>query len=87
MKTARRGLIIGYDPGITSAISILDMHGNLISLISKRDIGRSNAIKLISEFGRPLLISTDKNPLPRSVGKLASKFGVKPYYPKTSLSI
>ena len=83
MKIARRGLIVGYDPGTTSAISILDIRGNLISLISKRDIGKANTIKIIAQFGRPLIISTDKNPLPRSVEKLASKFGVKSFIPET----
>ena len=86
MRIARKALIVGYDSGITSAISILDMHGNLVSLTSKRDIGRANLIKLISEFGRPVIISTDKNPLPRSVGKLASKLGIKPFCPEMSLS-
>lgn len=62
------------------------MHGNLVSLMSKRDIPKSILIKMISEFGRPLIISTDKNPLPRSVGKLASKLGVKPFCPEMSLS-
>jgi len=86
VTSARRALIVGYDPGITSDISILDMHGNLVSLISKRDARRADVIKTISEFGRPLIISTDKNPLPRSVGKLASKLGIKPFYPEMSLS-
>ena len=86
MRIARKALIVGYDPGITSAISILDMHGNLVSLTSKRDIGRANLIKLISEFGRPVIISTDKHPLPRSVGKLASKLGIKPFCPEMPLS-
>ncbi|MBI4010606.1 MAG: DUF460 domain-containing protein [Candidatus Aenigmarchaeota archaeon] len=86
MTTARKALIVGYDPGITSAISILDMHGNLVSLISKRDAAKADIIKMISEFGRPVIISTDKNPLPRSVGKLASNLGIKPFYPEMSLS-
>jgi len=62
------------------------MHGNIVSLMSKRDIPKSVLIKMISEFGRPLIISTDKNPLPRSVGKLASKLGIKPFCPEMSLS-
>ena len=86
MTSARKALIVGYDPGITSAISILDMHGNLISLVSKRDARKGDVIKIISEFGRPVIISTDKNPLPRSVGKLARNLGVKPFYPEMSLS-
>ena len=86
MKFARRGLIIGYDPGITAGISILDTRGNIVSLISKRDVRRSDVIKMISKFGRPILISTDKNPLPRSVRKLASLLGTKVVYPEMSMS-
>ena len=86
MRVARRALIVGYDPGITSAISILDMHGNLVSLVSKRDAAKGDVIKMILAFGRPVIISTDKNPLPRSVGKLASNLGIKPFCPQMSLS-
>ena len=86
MKIARRGLIVGYDPGITAGISILDTHGNIVSLISKRDVGKSDIIKMISKFGRPIIISTDKNPLPKSVEKLASLMGTKVVYPEMSMT-
>ncbi len=84
---SHRGIIVGYDPGITTAISILDTHGKIVSLVSKRNIGKGEIVKYISRFGKPLIVSTDKNPLPRSVEKLASTFSSKVSYPEISMSV
>lgn len=82
-----RAILAGVDTGITTGIAILDVHGNLLAIISERELGRNEVIKLITKFGRPLIIATDKNPLPRSIEKIASALGSKVYFPETSLSV
>ena len=80
-------VLIGVDPGITTGIAVLDLHGNLLILTSKRDVRKSDVIKLVTKFGRPLVVATDRNPLPRSIEKLASILGSKVYFPEISLSV
>jgi len=72
--------------GLTVGIAILDTKGNLIDLTSKREAAKSEIIKYISKFGRPILIASDVNPLPKTIDKLASSLGCKVYYPRKSLS-
>lgn len=84
-KKINRGLIVGLDPGTNVGIAILDAHGNILSIFSKRGMKRSDIINYIMEFGRPLIIASDVTPAPKSVEKIASSFGSKLYYPKFSL--
>ena len=67
-------------------ISILDTDGNVIKISSERAARRSELIKYISKFGRPVIIASDVNPLPKMIEKIASNLGCKAYYPEVSLS-
>lgn len=81
-----KSIIVGVDPGITVGIAILDTKGNIIDLVSKREAKKSDLIKHISKFGKPVIIASDVNPLPKMIGKLASALGSEVFYPETSLS-
>ncbi|MCX6821256.1 MAG: DUF460 domain-containing protein [Candidatus Aenigmarchaeota archaeon] len=80
-------IIVGYDPGTTAAIAILDTKGRILLLKSKRGFKKSEIINLITEIGKPLMIAGDKHPLPKSVEKLASSLGCKAYHPIKTLSV
>jgi len=43
-------------------------------------------IKYILKFGKPVIIATDVNPLPKTIEKLASAVGSNVFFPKTSLT-
>jgi len=79
-------LIVGIDSGITTGIAILDAHGNIVTLESKRDATRNDIIKFISRFGKPLVIASDVNPMPKKIKRLARSLGSRIYYPEISLS-
>lgn len=83
---AQKLIIVGVDPGINVGIAILDLRGKILNLNSKREAKKSDLIKHILKFGWPVVIASDVNPMPRSIEKLASAFGSKIFYPKTSLS-
>jgi len=83
----KKPIIVGYDPGTTAALAIVDTKGNVLFLKSKRGFKRSEILDTITKIGKPLLIAGDRNPLPKSVEKLASILGCKTYYPKKSLSL
>jgi len=74
------------DPGVTVGIAVLDLHGKIIELTSKRDVKKSDLIKYILKFGKPLIIASDVNPMPKMIEKLASIFGSRTYYPEVSLT-
>lgn len=81
-----RILIVGLDPGVTKGIAILSTSGEIIKLASKRGAKRSEIINYITKFGKPVIIASDVNPLPKSIGKISSALETRVYYPEVSLS-
>jgi predicted RNase H-like nuclease (RuvC/YqgF family) len=79
-------LIIGYDPGTTAALAILDTGKNVLYLKSKKDFKKKELFEAITQKGKPIIVSADKNPLPKSVEKLASSLGCKTFEPSDDLS-
>jgi len=80
-------IIVGYDPGTTAALAIIDTRGNILFLKSKRGFKKGEIIDIITDMGKPLLIAGDRRPVPRSVEKMSRALGCRPFYPKKSLSI
>lgn len=48
---------------------------------------KGEIIKIITKFGQPVIISSDVNPAPKSIEKIAAILGSKLYYPEVSLSM
>ena len=80
-------IIVGYDPGTTAALAIIDIKGEILFLKSKRGFKKGEIIDIITDMGKPLLIAGDRRPLPKSVEKMARTLGCRPFYPRKSLSI
>jgi predicted RNase H-like nuclease (RuvC/YqgF family) len=55
-------------------------------LTSIREAKRSDLIKHIVSFGKPIIIASDVNPLPKMIERLAAALGSKVYYPEVSLT-
>ncbi len=82
----KRLVIVGYDPGTTAALAIIDTRGDILFLKSKRSFKRSRMIDEITRRGKALIVAGDRSPLPKNVEKLASTLGCKAYHPIKSLS-
>lgn len=82
-----RGIIVGFDPGLTVGIAILDLKGNLISIASFKEIRRSEIINHIMSHGNTVLIATDVYPPPKTVRKLASNLNSKIWSPYRNMSV
>jgi hypothetical protein len=67
-------------------VAVLDTKGNVLNLTSIREAKRSDLIKHVLSFGRPIAVASDVNPLPRMIEKLAAALGSKVYFPKVSLT-
>jgi len=83
----KKPIIVGYDPGTTAALAIIDTEGEILFLKSKRSFKKGEIIDIITDMGKPLLIAGDRRPLPKSVERMARSLGCRPFYPKKSLSI
>lgn len=82
-----RPLIIGFDPGLTSAVAALDLDGNIVSIHERKGWTVSETGAAVGRAGRPLLIATDKAKAPEAVKKMAAAFSAKVWAPDHDLSI
>jgi len=77
----RDSLIVGIDPGTTSAYAILDLEGNLIKLKSSKLLNLSTIIEEVTNEGKVIIVGCDVSHIPDFVSKLAAKLNavvVKP---------
>lgn len=80
-------IIVGFDPGLTVGIAIIDLSGNLLFLSSFKEISKAEVINNIISFGRALIVATDVYPIPKSVKKLATALNSKIYAPSKIMSV
>lgn len=86
-RKSLKPVIVGIDPGIEVGISVIDLYGNPVYLITRRNIDREDIIDIIRENGKPVLIATDVNPVPDTVKKVAAQLKCKLFIPEKSLSM
>ncbi|WP_431061653.1 DUF460 domain-containing protein [Methanobacterium sp.] len=89
-KTEERNqkwIIVGFDPGLTVGIAILDLSGNVISTISCKEISRAEIIRHIIKHGKAVLVATDVYPPPKMVKKLATTLNSKIYSPSKTFTV
>jgi len=82
----KKPIIVGYDPGTTAALAIIDTKGEILLLKSKRGFKKGEVIDAITSIGKPLMVSGDRHPLPKGVEKLASSLGCRSFHPRKSLT-
>lgn len=82
-----RFLIAGVDPGVTVGISVLDLDGNLVKIISFKNKGMGDVIRKLISFGKIAVLGTDVSPAPRFIEKIASSLGCKLVIPDESLKL
>jgi predicted RNase H-like nuclease (RuvC/YqgF family) len=82
-----RYLIVGIDPGTTTAIAAIDLDGNLLHLASSRQMNMSGVIESLYKVGKPLIIAADVQQMPYSVEKIRRAFSAIAYSPKQDMSV
>ena len=82
IETRPNLVIVGIDPGINYGIAILNLDGEIhaTETISGGDLGV--LLDKIRRYGVPVVVATDKKPVPESVKKIASIYGAKIYEPE-----
>jgi hypothetical protein len=82
-----RYLIVGIDPGTTTAIAALDLDGNLMHLESSRQMNMSGVIEALYRVGKPLVVASDVQEMPYSVEKIRRAFSAVSYTPRQDTSV
>jgi predicted RNase H-like nuclease (RuvC/YqgF family) len=82
-----RYLIVGIDPGTTTAAAALDLDGNLLHLASSRQMNMADVIESLYKVGKPLVIATDVQEMPYSVEKIRRAFSAIAFVPKQDVSV
>ncbi|OEC87026.1 hypothetical protein A9507_08995 [Methanobacterium sp. A39] len=79
--------MVGFDPGLTVGIAILDLSGNVVATKSCKEMARAEVIRYIIDHGKTVLIATDVYPVPKNVRKLASTLNSKIYSPSKTFTV
>lgn len=78
-------LIVGIDPGITTAYAILDIEGKVLRLHSSKQLELNKIISDVVEFGKGIIVGTDKAKAPNLAETLATKLGARIIAPQEDL--
>lgn len=82
-----RYLIVGLDPGTTTAYAALYLDGQLAGIGSSRQATMSSTIERLLALGKPLVIASDVRTMPFSVEKIRRAFKAIAYTPKQDRSV
>ena len=80
-------LIVGIDPGITTGYAVLDIEGNLIHLNSSKQLDLNLLISETINFGKVILVGTDKEKVPGLVESYTTKLGARIVSPQEDLKV
>lgn len=78
-------LIVGVDPGNTSAVAAVDLDGEIRRIESERELPPRDIIQIIIEEGKPVVVACDTAKMPSTVGKIASSLGASRFEPEEDL--
>lgn len=70
-------LIVGLDPGTTTAYACLDLNGSIASIGSSKEFSFGALLAKISQTGLPVLVCGDKKNTPSLVKNFAAKTGAR----------
>ncbi|PIN69483.1 hypothetical protein COV93_05375 [Candidatus Woesearchaeota archaeon CG11_big_fil_rev_8_21_14_0_20_43_8] len=84
---AKTLLIVGVDPGTTSAYAALDTDGNLVAFDSGKTFDLSILINELILAGKTLVVGCDKKTTPSFVYRYATKVGASLVTPKADLLV
>ncbi len=83
----KRLLIVGIDPGTTTAYAALSLDGRLVAHGSRKGMDADAAIREVMLHGKPLAIGTDKAKTPGMVEGVAANLGARIINPPEDLPV
>ena len=83
----RDHVIVGIDPGTTTAVAIVSLEGEVLDVWSSRLSDTAEVIEWIVERGRPVIVAADVTPVPETVEKFRRSFDAAGWTPARDLPI
>ena len=80
-------IIVGIDPGITTAYAILDVDGHIRKLKSSKELALNNLLAEITNEGKVLVIGADVKRIPGLIEKFSAKVGAKVILPEEDMKV
>jgi hypothetical protein len=83
----RDHVVVGIDPGTTTAAAVVGLDGSVLDVFSTRTEDTAGVIEWLIERGRPLLVAADVTPMPETVEKFRRSFDAAGWTPETDLPV
>ena len=83
----RDHVVVGIDPGTTTAVAVTDLEGSVLDVWSSRTADTATVIEWIIEHGRPVVVAADVEPMPETVEKIRRSFDAAGWIPTRDLSV
>ncbi|KTG08183.1 hypothetical protein AUR64_01010 [Haloprofundus marisrubri] len=83
----RDRVIVGIDPGTTTAVAVADLDGNVLDVYSTRTDDTAGVIEWLIERGRPTIVAADVHPMPETVEKFRRSFEAVGWAPPKDLPV
>ena len=83
----RDHVLVGIDPGTTTAVAIVGLDGQVLDVLSTRTADTAQIIEWIIERGRPVVVAADVEPMPSTVEKIRRSFSAAGWVPESDLPV
>ncbi|WP_066413124.1 DUF460 domain-containing protein [Halorubrum aethiopicum] len=83
----RDRVIVGIDPGTTTAAAVVGLDGTVHALYSSRTADTAEVTEWVIEQGRPIIVAADVEPMPETVEKFRRSFDAAGWRPTTDLPV
>ncbi len=83
----RDHVVVGVDPGTTTAVAVVSLDGSVLDVASSRTNDTAEVTEWIIEHGRPVVVAADVTPMPETVEKLRRSFSAAGWEPERDLPV
>jgi predicted RNase H-like nuclease (RuvC/YqgF family) len=83
----RDHVVVGVDPGTTTAAAVVSLDGEVLDLYSSRTADTADVIEWLVERGRPALVAADVTPMPETVERFRRSFDAAGWTPVSDLPV
>ena len=83
----RDHVVVGVDPGTTTAVALVGLDGDVLDVFSSRTVDAAAVTEWIIERGRPVVVAADVTPMPETVEKLRRSFDAAGWTPTSDLPV
>ncbi|MBB6647384.1 DUF460 domain-containing protein [Halobellus ruber] len=83
----RDRVVVGIDPGTTTAAAVIGLDGSVLDVYSTRTHDTADVIEWLIERGRPVVVAADVTPMPETVEQFRRSFDAAAWVPDSDLPV